>query len=243
MLDLACHDGRFTFAALQAGAKRVVGIDVDRLLIDAAYDNMAEYGVARDRVEFVQRDMFRHFDDLDQFDVVFCFGILYHITDHMQLFTRIAGVDPRWLLIDTKVSQLDGAVVELRTPIGVTPPPPGSAFEGYPTRSALDVMLTSFGWEVDYFDWEASGLLDAPGLHDYREGRRVSVVVRCGEPVDPEVRERAVWLVKVLEKERKHQWMTIRGIAQECGVSPYALRTWVLEAEGAPAAPRPDRDG
>ena len=95
MLDLASHDGRFSFAALAAGAARVIGVEVDGDLVEKAEANLAACGVDADRYEFVHRDMFRHFDDLERVDVVFCFGIFYHVNDHMQLLTNIAGVEPR----------------------------------------------------------------------------------------------------------------------------------------------------
>lgn len=232
VLDLASHDGRFSFAALQAGAARVVGVEVDGALVDAANGNFAHYGVAGDRYEFIERDMFRQFEDLEHFDVVLCFGILYHINDHMQLLTNIAGVEPRWIVVDTKVSQLDHAVIELRSAIGASPPPPGSHLEGYPSRLALDAMLSSLGWESEYFDWAGSGLIESPSMDDYRTGHRVTVVSRGNGRVCPEEREYAVGLVRALQQERRTQWMTIKGVATKCGVNPYALRTWVLRAEG-----------
>jgi hypothetical protein len=232
VLDLASHDGRFSFAALHAGARRVVGIEVDPRLVEAAHGNFVAYGVDPDRYEFVQRDMFEHFAELDEFDVVLCFGILYHITDHMQLFSNIAGVEPRWLIIDTHVSFHDGAVVEIRSRRGESPPPPGSDIEGYPSRGALDAMLSSFGWETQYFDWRASGLLDAGDLDDYSTGRRVSAIVRGTDRVPEETREYAVGLVRAFQQERRYQWMTIKGVAAKCEVNPYALRTWVRQAEG-----------
>jgi SAM-dependent methyltransferase len=232
VLDLASHDGRFSFAALQAGAARVVGVEVDGVLVEAANENFAQYRVADDRYEFIERDMFRHFDDLERFDVVLCFGILYHVNDHMQLLTNIAGVEPTWIIVDTKISQLDLAVIELRSAVGVSPPPPGSHLEGYPSRLALDAMLSSLGWESEYFDWAGSGLIDSPTMDDYLEGRRVTVVSRGNERVSPEDRAYAVGLVQALQQERRTQWMTIKGVAAKCDVNPYALRTWVLRAEG-----------
>ena len=75
----------------RAGARHVVGVEIDDVLVARANANMAAYGVEPASYEFVTRDMFRHFDELDEFDVVFCFGILYHINDHMQLLSNIAG--------------------------------------------------------------------------------------------------------------------------------------------------------
>jgi SAM-dependent methyltransferase len=232
VLDLASHDGRFTLAALDAGASHVVGVDIDDQLVARAHANMKEYGVAPDRYEFVLRDMFQHFDDLEEFDVVFCFGIMYHINNHMQLLSNIAGVQPKWLIVDTKVSLFEGSVIEVRSPLGDSPPKPGSHLEGYPSPIALDVMLASFGWEIEPLDWAASGLLDRPGNDDYRNGERVSRLVRGTERVAPEDRQYAVDLVHALQEDRDTQWMTIRGVAAKCEVNPYALRAWVARDEG-----------
>ena len=232
VLDLASHDGRFTLAALRAGARHVVGVEIDDVLVERAHANMAAYGVAPDRYEFVTRDMFRHFDELDEFDVVFCFGILYHINDHMQLLSNIAAVQPKWIIVDTKISQFDGSVIEVRSPLGASPPALGSHLEGYPSRIALDVMLASFGWELEHLDWSESGLLDRPGNDDYRNGERVSVLARGNDRVAAEDRKYAVDLVHALQEDRDTQWMTIRGVAAKCEVSPHALRTWVRRAEG-----------
>ena len=176
--------------------------------------------------------MFRHFDELDEFDVVFCFGILYHINDHMQLLSNIAGVQPKWIIVDTKISQFDGSVIEVRSPLGASPPALGSQLEGYPSRIALDVMLASFGWELEHLDWAESGLLDRPGNDDYRNGERVSILARGTDRVAAEDRKYAVDLVHALQEDRDTQWMTIRGVAAKCEVSPHALRTWVRLAEG-----------
>ncbi len=232
VLDLASHDGRFTLAALRAGARHVVGVEIDDVLVARANANMAAYGVEPASYEFVTRDMFRHFDELDEFDIVFCFGILYHINDHMQLLSNIAGVQPKWIIIDTKISQFEGSVIEVRSPLGASPPAPGSQLEGYPSRIALDVMLASFGWELEHLDWAESGLLDQPGNDDYRNGERVSILARGTDRVAAEDRKYAVDLVHALQEARDTQWMTIRGVAAKCEVSPYALRSWVHRAEG-----------
>ena len=38
VLDVASHDGRFSFAALRAGAREAVGIEHDRELVERATD-------------------------------------------------------------------------------------------------------------------------------------------------------------------------------------------------------------
>ena len=150
VLDLASHDGRFTLAALRAGARHVVGVEIDDVLVDRAHANMAAYDVAPTSYEFVTRDMFRHFDELDEFDVVLCFGILYHINDHMQLLSNIAGVQPKWIIVDTKISQFDGSVIEVRSPLARALLRPGASSRGIraASRSTSCSPASAGSWSI-----------------------------------------------------------------------------------------------
>jgi SAM-dependent methyltransferase len=232
VLDLASHDGRFSFAALQNGAARVIGVEHEPHLVRKANENMELHDVARDRYEFVLGDMFDLIPTAEQCDIVFCFGILYHINDHMRLLQTIAEHAPRVLIIDSNLSHVPHAAIELRAPVAGSPPPVGAQLEGWPTKAGLDAMLSSFGWTFEYFDWPGSGLTaDSPKLDDYRVGRRASVVVTCNEPVAPDVRKRAVQRVFERQQDRKTQWMVIVQTAAEFGMAPQALAVWVRQAE------------
>jgi hypothetical protein len=184
VLDLASHDGRFSFAALQNGAQSVIGIEHEPHLVRTANENMALHGVATDRYEFLLGDMFDLIPSLQPpCDVVFCFGILYHINDHMRLLQTIAEHAPQTLIIDSNLSHIERAAIELRAPFAGSPPPVGAQLEGWPSKAGLDAMLASFGWTFDYFDWPGSGLVESPKLQDYRTGRRATVdrarISRC----------------------------------------------------------------
>jgi Methyltransferase domain len=232
ILDLASHDGRFAFAALQNGASHVIGIERKAQLVDRSRENFDFYGVPRDRYELIFGDMFDCIDQVGGCDIVFCFGILYHICDHMLLLSKIADVEPRALIVDTKLSEMPGSVVEIRSPLRGSPPPPGSELEGYPTKAALEAMFSSFGWTYEYFDWADSGLTDFQHMGDYRAGRRVSAVVACNEhEVSPEVRERSVRLVLERHNDDSPQFLTITLVARELGISPQTLRIWVRRVE------------
>jgi Methyltransferase domain len=232
VLDLGSHDGRFSFAALKSGAERVIGIELDHRLVKAANANMEAHGVPRESYGFVLGDIVERIDEVEPFDVVLCFGLLYHLTDHMLLLSKIAAREPRYVLIDTHVSERKGAVIELQNAFGQSPPPPGSYIEGRPTKAALEAMLSYFGWTFEYFDWAGSGLADAEHAGDYRSGRRVSMRVACNEKIVPaEERERAVQLVFEADEDRRSQWIAITQIAPRFGMTPEALRFWVRRAE------------
>jgi len=232
VLDLASHDGRFTFAALHAGAAYVVGIEHDPRLVRAAGEHLAHYGMASDRYEFLSGDLFASIPTVGSCDVVFVFGILYHVNDHMRLLTELADLDASTMIFDTNVSSQPGAVIELRAPIAGSPPPPGSQIEGWPTRAALEAMWSSFGWTYEFFDWRASGMADHAKLDDYAGGRRVTAVVTSPYAgVAADTRAAAVDAVLARQTDLPTQWFTITEVAQELGMSPQALRTWVRRAE------------
>jgi hypothetical protein len=148
------------------------------------------------------------------------------------LLTKIAELDPRYVIIDTNISLLDGAVIELRGPVDGRPLQLGESVEGYPSRGALNAMLSTFGWRYDYFDWEHSGLLDRTQMLDYLRGKRVSVVVGCNRrDFSAEDRQRAVQMVLDTQRDRRTQWQTIMNVASQFGMTRPALHAWVRKAE------------
>lgn len=75
VLDIASHDGRWSFAALKAGAAHVTGIEARAELIANADATFAHYGLDSASFQFEQGDVF----DLlgsggRQFDVALCLG-------------------------------------------------------------------------------------------------------------------------------------------------------------------------
>jgi hypothetical protein len=244
VLDLASHDGRFSFAALQNDAKHVVGIEHKPRLARSAQENMRFYDVLPSRYEFIVGDVFDVMKTLGPFDVVFCFGLLYHIMNPLDLLSMIAELEPRWLIIDSSISVAEGAVIELHDAapgageVGY-PPPAGCQLEGYPSKAGLEAMLSSLGWTFEYFDWRQSGLTeqDSTGpynkgtMFDYRAGRRVTAVVSCGERYPHQMREDAVQSVIKRYPGFPRSLKQISTVASEVGMTPQALAVWVHKAE------------
>jgi SAM-dependent methyltransferase len=243
VLDLASHDGRFTLAAIRAGAREVVGIEHDPELIERANDNFRELGVEPETYQFLCRDLFEGFDDLGRFDVVLCFGILYHVNDHLTLLSNIAAVEPSVVLIDTHVSAHEGAVIELRSPLGVSPPRPGSGIEGHPSRGALEALTSTLGWTGTYVDWAAAAKPDDEGIDDYLSGKRVTMVASCPPPIDEGVRNNAVTLVFQNQQDPQWQWLAITSVSEQFGINAQALRMWVRRAERKGRGPRSPAGG
>lgn len=169
ILDLASHDGRWSFAALKAGARHVTGIEHKPRLIEKAHENFAHYGVDKACYQFIEGDIFKEMAAVEKnIDTVFCFGIFYHINNHMLLLSQIQSLDAQTLIIDTEISQEKETVIELLRE--------GKGLVGKPSRNALIMMLEHYGWNIQFFDWRQSGLIDGPALQPrYHSGRRVTV--------------------------------------------------------------------
>lgn len=197
VLDLASHDGRWSFAALKAGAAHVTGVEARRELVDNARKTFAEYGVPGHQYRFIRGDMFkvlarRAFD----VDVVLCFGFIYHTLRYGELFRGIMEAKPRHFVLDTKVILGDEPMVRLNVnKTGVQSNAARDelshgrrAIAGWPSVPALRLMLDVYDFDVEeQYDWPAL-LATRPetvkSMGDYNTGHRVTLRCRSRRPAD-----------------------------------------------------------
>lgn len=88
VLDLGCNEGFFCFAALEAGARSVTGIDRNPVFHEAAVARARELGLGEDRARFVLGS----WDDMPEgpFDVVLLMSALHYARDQAALIAQIA---------------------------------------------------------------------------------------------------------------------------------------------------------
>ncbi len=205
VLDLASHDGRYSLAALRAGAAHVTGVEVRQSLIDRAEENFAFYGQDAETYRFVRGDVFEVLaQERFDVDVVLCLGYLYHTYRHTELMYRLHDLAPKHLIVDTMVmpgKQPNLRVVRERDVEDIRSAAQdayavGRVLVAWPTVPALQMLLSAYGFEIEsMYDW-ASRLADRPpvvGLEGYAKGRRVTLRCRSSEapiaagwePADP----------------------------------------------------------
>jgi hypothetical protein len=190
ILDLASHDGRWSFAALKAGARHVLGIEARQPLVEKSIETFAEYNITPDRFAFVNDDIFNQIPKIQpgSIDTVFCFGFFYHTMHHHYLLSQIAAFRPKHLILDTCIVPTPDPVIHVRTEITDDP---GAVFAspvdlletslvGYPSRLAIELMLTNFGFRYRYFDWLTMPVDNWSGIEDYRDGLRVTLRADLG---------------------------------------------------------------
>ena len=186
VLDLASHDGRWSFAAAESGASYVLGIEARAHLVAAAREHLSHRPLSN-RIEFRLGDVMSELPQLSEgFDTVFCFGFLYHMIDHMALVRAIRRLNPKHLIIDTCISSQPGAIIEVweeaiddeAAAAFAESGSPGRALKGRPTKSALEMMLKAAGFgEIRYWNWTNAGIKCWAYLKDYYLGERVTI--RC----------------------------------------------------------------
>jgi hypothetical protein len=199
VLDIASHDGRWSFAALQAGAAHVTGIEPRQELINSAINTFNEYGIEPSRFEFLCGDVFDHLSN-KEFDVVFCLGFYYHTIRHAELFDLIERTGAKLVVIDTEVTPVVDELPEVENddpravfanPYGVqllldpvddqqmaypdSLTRNGQTLVGRPSRSAVRFIAKHFGYVTETFDWNTY-LSENPDVKssmvDYSEGWR-----------------------------------------------------------------------
>jgi hypothetical protein len=193
VLDLASHDGRYSFAALKAGAAHVTGVEVRQSLIDKAEETFAFYGQDPDTYRFVRGDLFEVLaQEKFDVDVVLCLGFMYHTYRHTELMYRLHDMSPRHLILDTMVVPgtqpilrmiLEEDVEDIRSAA-----PDAWAVRRvsvlWPSVPTLQLLLKGYDFEIEsMYDWKGrlAGRPPVFGLEGYASGRRVTLRCRSRE--------------------------------------------------------------
>jgi protein-L-isoaspartate O-methyltransferase len=202
VLDLASHDGRWTFAAVKAGAEHVIGVEAREQLVTTATQTFDDAGIDPARYQLVAGDMFRVLAE-EQFevDVVMCLGFLYHTLRYNELFHQIASTGARHLIIDSTVSTRTKPIIELKhdkstheSAAAVDDFTHGlHVLVGLPSVTAIEYLAASYGFtEFRRVDW--AGLLAAHGklgenrsVRDYKEGKRVTLLAEREAKPPPQI--------------------------------------------------------
>jgi len=187
ILDIASHDGRWSFAALKNGAKHVVGIEAREHLVKNSYQNMVTYGIDQNSYQFITNDIHKEIQNLEpnQFDVVFCLDFLYHTIEHYFLLSQIKRLNPKFVIIDTRIDLSDERIIKLHVD---RPTKFGEAHAfspeklkqeilvGTPSKLGLEMMLNCLGFtNISYFDWK-NKIQNFRNLVDYYHGKRITLI-------------------------------------------------------------------
>lgn len=189
VLDIASHDGRWSFAAAQAGASHVIGVEGRPELVESARNTFAAKGTDPSRYEFVAGDVHDVLNEHQyKVDVVMCLGFLYHSLRYVELFSAIRDTGARHVIIDCKViTGVDRPLVRVMgNPVHIQSMAvedryshAGMTLVGMPSVQAIELMLGIYGFDVtEMVDWQPI-LAAHPAAREikaYARGKRVTMV-------------------------------------------------------------------
>lgn len=186
VLDIASHDGRWSFAALRAGAAHVTAVEPRPNLVRRAQSNFSDLRVPSSQYQFLQADIFQYFaSGLETFDVILCLGFFYHTYRHPELMAEIKRRNPKFLVIDSQINLQSGLICTIacdRTSEDLEAVADNTTRQGYiyaatPSRDLLLHMASQYGFKSQIVDWQPI-LRDGnvSGVEDYAEGRRITLI-------------------------------------------------------------------
>lgn len=105
ILDIASHDGTYSFACLQLGAGHVTGVEPREHMIRCSNENLISLGRDPLEFDFIAADIFDYLPSVapGQFDTILCFGFFYHTTRQTELLAQIRRIRPQYFILASKV--------------------------------------------------------------------------------------------------------------------------------------------
>jgi 2-polyprenyl-3-methyl-5-hydroxy-6-metoxy-1,4-benzoquinol methylase len=197
VLDLACFNGRWSFAALQAGATFVTGVEGRAASVEAGRALFKKHGV-ENKSELICSDMFDYLFSAKpgSFDTILCLGVYYHIMDHYALLRLMTRLKPQTIIIDS------GFVRSFRNFVFVHSEQPSlnknalPQFAGQKSEVIGQVslgLMIQMAWNLGYncrpIVWARKDIAEVQPVKDYMAGTRYTLRL---EPMtghtDPEMK-------------------------------------------------------
>ena len=155
VLDLRSGDGRWSFAAVEAGAAEVIGVDSKQEAVEAARNAFMKIGVKPAAYQFVNSKLFAALKDFrpDTFDVVLCRDVS---ADPHFFFKSLARLRPKHVILDTKIADRKEPIVIFRAN---KPDQPGSkagmqsaSLIAIPNEALIRALCGHFGFRCRAVD-------------------------------------------------------------------------------------------
>ena len=171
VLDLGCNAGFWSLNAIENECDFVLGVDGREMHVDQANFVFQCKSIDTRRYKFIQANIF----DLKlmqpgKFDIVFLFGLMYHISKPVELFEIISQINTDILLIDTSLSHAPGSYLEIQhEPLDEPRNAVDYELVMYPTKKAVLDLVEQFGY---------TGIVLRPCFTDYTASRDYEVGLR-----------------------------------------------------------------
>jgi 2-polyprenyl-3-methyl-5-hydroxy-6-metoxy-1,4-benzoquinol methylase len=191
VLDLGCNAGFWSLSAAEAGADFVLGVDGRQMHVDQSNFVFEVKGIEKSRYQFMVGNVFDvDFKKHGDFDIVFCLGLLYHISKPVTLIELVSEVNTDILVIDTGIIRGPGSFLRYRQE-KMEDPRAAMEYElvSSPTKGAIRDIVRNFGYQAVCLKPQFT---DYTGSLRYKIGRRRAFLAakksdlsRLRAPVEP----------------------------------------------------------
>lgn len=180
VLDLRSGDGRWSLAALDAGASHVVGVDNQQEAVEAASTAFAKIGVEPAAYEFINENMFAGLNSFspETFDLILCQEVS---SDAHFFFKCLRRLKPKHVILDTRIINRKEPILVFRLKRSRKPGAQATGRSGsiaaVPNHELIKTLSDYFGFRWRMIDWQTLGIADWTGIDDYHDDRRRTYVL------------------------------------------------------------------
>jgi trehalose 2-sulfotransferase len=189
VLDIQSFDGRWSLAALEAGAIHVVGVDMRPRAIEAAERAFAEFGIEPQSYQFVNAKILAALNTFssEEFDVILCRDSMGQ-SDPRLFFQHLQRLRPRHVVLDAAIARGNVPMATFKLE-NQGPGDAGAArrlgsIVAVPNHELIALLCDCFGFRWRQIDWHALGVTDWTGLHDYERDLRRTYVLDLVDGAD-----------------------------------------------------------
>jgi trehalose 2-sulfotransferase len=183
VLNIHSGDGRWSFAALDAGAAHVVGVEGERAPIEAARNAFAKLGVSSASYEFISADVLsvlRTFAP-GSFDLILCLDFP-RVADPHLFFHRLRRLRPKHVILDTGIVAgkvpLASFRIKQRDKTEPSAPVQSAPLRVVPNHELIRMLCDYFDFRWQVIDWHGLGITDWTGIHDYERNRHRTYILQ-----------------------------------------------------------------
>jgi 2-polyprenyl-3-methyl-5-hydroxy-6-metoxy-1,4-benzoquinol methylase len=183
VLDILCADGCWSMAALDAGARHVVGVEVSRTAVEEAEEIFSEYyGIRTDVYQFIHSDVLPALRSMTPgaFDLILCQNGC-ELLDPRVLFGHFERLRPKHVILDTGIARGEGPVTRFTLKIRDESAPKGTdryaAILATPNHEMITLLCEYFNFRWRLIAWDTMDIADWTGIHDYERDRRRTYVL------------------------------------------------------------------
>jgi len=183
VLDIAANNGRWSFAAIEAGATNVVSIEGREDRVAVAHEIFEKLGF-RKRIKTNTGDMYEWLRENRGLEIntILCLGIFYHVMDHYMLLKYMTAFNPETMIIDSCFvrSFRNSVHIKWEDPnlhTSALPMHQGQKREivGVVSLGLMIQMAWNLGYNCRPVPWNPAEVKFKSPVHDYLIGRRFTV--------------------------------------------------------------------